>query len=68
MIWTIVYGPTSVLQSGARIKLLTPEQVKALPVGDVLYNIFGEEVTVSYDMDMDTREGYTAYGTLFIEP
>lgn len=53
------------LDDGRVIRLLTPEELKALPVGTTLFDIFGEEVVTGSDyIDDDTRAGYTAYGTL----
>jgi hypothetical protein len=37
----------------------------SLPVGTVMYSILGERVVVGEDyIDMDTRNGYLAYGIL----
>jgi hypothetical protein len=47
------------------IYLITPDQLQELPIGTVLYNIFGEKHTKGFDrIDDDTRFGYLAYGFL----
>jgi hypothetical protein len=43
--------------------LITPAQLRQLPKGTVLHNIFGEEAIVGVDrIDGDTRGGFLAYG------
>ena len=45
--------------------LITPEKLRRLPSGTVLYDIFGEPAIVGTDtIDMDTRSRYLAYGVL----
>ena len=51
------------LDDGSVIQLVTPAELKDLPNGTVLLDIFGEKVTLGVDViDDDTRGGYLAYG------
>lgn len=50
---------------GRQIKLLTPEELKELPKGTVLHDIFGEKFVYGQDhIDDDTRGGHLAFGIL----
>ncbi len=52
-----------ILNSGQKVKLLTPSEFKATPDGTVLYCISGEVVVKGKDyIDYNTRNGYLAYG------
>lgn len=52
------------LDDGRVIRLLKPNEVKALPKGVKLISINGEIKTSGVDViDLDTRQGYTAWGT-----
>lgn len=52
------------LHDGRVIRLLKPEEIKALPNGVKLISINGETKTVGVDaIDLDTRCGFTAWGT-----
>lgn len=53
------------LKDGRVIELLTPEQLKELPNGVELIDIFGGKFIKGKDeIDGDTRFGYLAYGIL----
>lgn len=47
-----------------KLMLLTPEELKKLPDGTELMDIFGFVVKKHANLDMDTRGGCTAYGFL----
>jgi len=50
------------LPTGEQIRLLTLEELKGLPDGTVLVDIFGQRtVTGSDEIDTDTRSGFVAY-------
>ena len=48
-----------------KLSLVTPAELKTLPTGTVLYDIFGvHHVVGEDDIDEDTRGGFTAFGVL----
>lgn len=64
-----VYDPavlvdrTDLLIEGSRIDLITPDELKEIEKGTVLYDIFGFPAVVGVDyIDDDTRGGYLAFG------
>lgn len=45
------------------LSLLTPQQLKSLPKGTILYCFTGQKVIVGVDyIDDDTRSGFVAFG------
>ena len=59
--WEIGQGP----MSSVAIWLATPEELKVLPDGTTLYDIFGNPHTLGEDdIDGDTRGGFLAFGIL----
>lgn len=53
------------LKDGRQIKLIHESQLRDVPDGTELFDIFGEPVIKGKDdIDLDTRGGYLAYGTL----
>lgn len=54
-----------VTRSGVSIRLLNPRELKDVPNGTILFDIMGGQVEVGRDpIDLDTRNGYLAYGIL----
>jgi hypothetical protein len=50
------------LPTGEEIRLITLEELKGLPDGTVLVDIFGQRAVIGSDqIDMDTRGGLVAY-------
>ena len=50
------------LPTGEEIRLITLEELKELPDGTVLVDIFGQHAVVGRDeIDTDTRSGFVAY-------
>jgi hypothetical protein len=50
------------------IELLTPNELKAVPDGTILFDIFGMPCIAGRDhADDDTRWGYTAFGYLLVD-
>jgi len=48
---------------GFQIKLLRPNELKLIPNGSVLFDVFGKPHVVGTDkIDLDTRFGFTAFG------
>ena len=61
MIWTFDVKPLK----GKKMALITPEKLRRLPSGTVLYDVEGKPAIVGTDpIDMDTRSRYLAYGVL----
>jgi len=51
------------LATGEELRLITLEELKELPDGTVLVDIFGQRAVVGRDeIDTDTRGGFVAYG------
>lgn len=67
---TLAYVGKRVIPENARpwgdftLMLLNPEDLKALPDGTILIDIFGEPVVKTPDIDTETRFGFTAFGLL----
>jgi hypothetical protein len=51
-------------RSEAKLKLLTPTELEALPAGTEVWSIMGEKAFTGdpATLDTDTRYGYTAWG------
>ena len=59
------YGNKWDLEDGRTISLITPQRLKELDEGTVLYSIFGNKYVVGRDeIDTDTRGGLLAFGFL----
>ena len=53
------------LKDGRTIYLIKETDLRDIPKGTILHDIFGERAEVGKDdIDLDTRGGYLAYGIL----
>lgn len=53
------------LKDGRQIKLIHESKLRDVPDGTELFDIFGKKaVKGKDDIDLDTRDGYLAYGIL----
>lgn len=54
----------SAIWGAFKLKLYTPEEFAALPIGMVVIDIFGKPCIKDARMGLDTRGGHVAYGYL----
>jgi hypothetical protein len=60
-----LFGP-QVLESGSKVCLLTPAELRELPKDTKLYTFWGQEVSrADADDDTETRGGHLAFGPVY---
>jgi hypothetical protein len=60
-----LFGP-QVLETGSKICLVTPEELKELPIDEKLYTFWGQEVSrADADADTEIRRGHLAFGPIY---